>query len=106
MGASSDTLIKFYKAFIRPVLETGYICTAQANPSTILKLQRKQNWILGIGFRQPRRTSTKKLHELSACETIQHRLEKLRNAALVRYQDSKLTNDLNLRRSLLEKLKL
>ena len=69
-GASSRTLLYFYKAFVPPVLETGYIVTADAKKTHLNKLQKVQNYALRIALSLPVYTEIAALHILEDCDTI------------------------------------
>lgn len=100
-GASRRTLLNFYKQYVRPVLETGSVCTAEAGTSSVDMLQRVQNSALRNAFRVGRRTRLTALHGLGRIDPIAVRLKGLRKRALVRFGQSALIRDLELQKMLL-----
>lgn len=89
-GTSSRTLLTLYKQYIRPVLETGSVCTAEACTSAVDMLQRIQNSAMRMALRAERRTRISRLHSLSKLEPIQVRLKRLRAGAVRRFGQSAL----------------
>ena len=57
-GATQDTLVHYYKACIRPILEYGSIIFPIACPSAIRLLESLQNSALKIALRLPKTTRT------------------------------------------------
>ena len=104
-GANAKTLLTFYKCYIRPILETGYICTATCSKSSLKKMQTLQNKALRRALKLPRNTKTKYVHKLAGCETIAERLNMLRTQAVARYEGSILSKELKVRQLLRQKAK-
>ena len=100
-GASSRTLLTLYKQYIRPVLETGSVCTAEACPSMVVLLQRIQNSAMRTALRAGRRTRISRLHSLSKLEPMSVRLKRLRAGAVARFGQSVLIERLELQKLLL-----
>ena len=103
LGASSKTLLYFYKAFVRPVLETGYIVTADAKKTHLNKLQKVQNYALRIALSLPVYTEIATLHMLGDCDMIEERLKLLKSQAINRYQNSEVIDDKVIKTLLLKK---
>ena len=89
-GASQQTLLNLYKQYIRPVLETGSVCTAEACTSVVAVLQRIQNSALRMALRAERRTRISLLHREAKIDTIQSRLKRLRKKSVARFGQSLL----------------
>jgi len=89
-GTSSRTLLTLYKQYIRPVLETGSVCTAEAEPSLVEKLQRIQNSAMRTALRADYRTRISQLHGKSKLVPIHDRLKRLRARAVTRLGQSVL----------------
>jgi len=94
-GANKGKLLMFYKQFIRPVMETGYIATANACASAKTLLQRVQNSALRAIYRPPPRTRMKDLHARAGLIEISERLQHLRERAITRYENSSLISRMN-----------
>jgi hypothetical protein len=77
-------------SFIRPVMETGYIATANACASAKTLLQRVQNSALRAIYRPPPRTRMKDLHARAGLIEISERLQHPRERAIPRYENSSL----------------
>lgn len=101
-GTSSRTLLQFYKSFIRPVLETGYVCTARASKTSRTTLQRTQNTALRTVLKAPFRTRITRLHEQAGIEYLSARLRAMRRKAITRFGDSKLMQEVATQRALLK----
>ena len=81
-GASQQTLLNLYKQYIRPVLETGSIFTAEACTSVVAVLQRIQNSALRMALRAERRTKISVTGK-RGIDTIQSRVpERLQKVCL------------------------
>ena len=87
-GASKSILLRLYKQYVRPVLETGSVITACASMMSIQKLQRVQNTALRIALRAPRRTRISDLHGQAEIQMIADRLLDLRKNAITRFGTS------------------
>ena len=102
-GSNAKTLLTLYKCYIRPTLETGYICTATCSKSSLKKMQTLQNQAQRIALKLLRNTKTKYVHKLAGCETIVERLNMLRTLAVARYEGSILSKELKVRQFLRQK---
>jgi len=100
-GASKRTLLHLYKQYVRPVLEYGAVCSADAKPSHIRRLQLVQNKALRTILRQPWRTKTSDLHQMAALEMVAPRLRRLQEASVDRFGTSKAMESLRLQETLL-----
>ena len=87
-GANARTLLKLYKQYIRPVLETGYVVTSRCHRTNLRRLQLVQNTALRTALRAKRRTRIEDLHRDANIVPIAERLERLRERAIVRFGDS------------------
>jgi len=101
-GASTRSLLRLYKSFIRPVLETGYIATHLGNHYAINQLQIAQNKALRVCLKikyipGTSRITNAELHERAKIPTIENRLNYLATRAIKRYSESTLTKELNLK---------
>jgi exonuclease III len=97
-GANTKTLMTFYKQYIRPILETGSVCTADAKKSHIKTLQLVQNSALRTALRTGRRTSIKTLHTLGRIDLLATRLKNLQSKAINRFGDSHLMKSMTVQR--------
>ena len=95
-GANKTMLIKFYKQYVRPVLEYGSVCLIDSSKTAIKKLQTMQNNALRIAIRPPPRTSNKHLHKLAKIPLLKDRITILKDKTMIRNQKSKLMQDLNI----------
>ena len=84
-GANGPVIMKTYKTYVRPVLETGYVLTADASDHQLNKLQVIQNHAIRLAYNLPRSTNIKTLHEISGLEPIRDRLHHLKTKALNRF---------------------
>ena len=100
-GAKAHTLLKLYKQYIRPVLESGYVTTSKACPASLMILQRIQNAALRTALRAESWSKITALHELAKMEPLTDRLRRLRCKAEARYGQSELIKSLNTQKSLL-----
>src|SRR5277367_6032282 len=100
-GAKAHTLLKLYKQYIRPVLESGYVATSKACPASLMILQRIQNAALRTALRAKSWSKITALHELAKMEPLTDRLRRLRCKAEARYGQSELIKSLNKQTSLL-----
>jgi hypothetical protein len=101
-GASSRTLLNLYKQYVRPVLETGYDCTADASKTQLNRLQVVQNSALRAALGLPFRTRIATLHRLARMDPIPKRLRKLQINAVKRFAASHLMVSLQTQTLLLE----
>ena len=76
-GCKPQTLMRLYKAYIRPVLEYGAIVMLSAKDQAIKKLQIIQNKAIKIAFRLHPRSRTNEIHKLAEIPLIKTRLEEL-----------------------------
>jgi hypothetical protein len=102
-GANSRTLLTLYKQYVRPVLETGSVCTADAKKSHLNVFQRVQNSALRTALGLPYRTRIKTLHKLARIEPIAKRLGTLQANAVKRFAGSHLMMSFQIQKLLLEK---
>src|SRR2546426_3053473 len=102
-GANSRTLLMFYKQYVRPVLETGSVNTADAKKSHLAKLQRVQNSALRVALHLPYWTRITRLHKLARIVPIAKRLKTLQSHAVKRFAASQLMVYLKNQKLLLEK---
>ena len=103
-GASRRTLLNLYKQYVRPVLETGSVCTADARKCHLTRLQRVQNAALKTALSLPFRTRTKFVHKTARIDPIRKRLKALQRAAVSRFTGSHLMASLDFHRQLHGKL--
>jgi hypothetical protein len=96
-GCSKKTLLHLYKSYIRPVLETGSICTALANKSSLNKLQVAENMALRCATRLYGRISSEELHRSANIQPLHERLQNLRDNAKTRFGNSKIIKILHTR---------
>jgi exonuclease III len=97
-GASTKTLLRFYKQYVRPVLETGSVCTAVASKSYVTLLQTVQNAALRTCLRAPYGTRIADLHTAAGVQPVAERLQLLRDRAVQRFGRSELMTELETRR--------
>ena len=76
-GCKPQTLMRLYKAYIRPVLEYGAIVMLSAKDQAIKKLQIIKNKAIKIAFRLHPRSRTNEIHKLAEIPLIKNRLEEL-----------------------------
>ena len=92
-GANHLVIMKTYKAYIRPILEIGYVVTSDASENQLRKLQVIQNQAIRIAYNLPRTTSIKILHETSELDPIRDRLSHLKTKAIARFGQHSLLNE-------------
>jgi hypothetical protein len=102
-GARASTIMKLYKQYVRPVLETGYAATCDARRSNLLLLQRVQNAALRTALRAPMRSKVPELHAEAGIEMLTDRLRRMRCKATVRYGKSDCIKSLEFQRVLLSR---
>ena len=78
-GCSPKTIMRLYKAFVRPVLEYGAIVLLSASPYQLKQLQIVQNRAIKIAYRLPWRASTDEIHEIAGIEPLKERYQNLAN---------------------------
>ena len=83
-GATQKTLLHYYKACIRPIIEYGSIILIIACPSAIKRLETLQNIALKIALRVPKHTRTKLVHSESGCTSIIDRVNSLALLAMAK----------------------
>ena len=76
-GCKPQTLMRLYKAYIRPVLEYSAIVMLSAQGQVIKNLQIRQNKAIKRAFRLHPRSRTNEIHELAEIPLIKTRLEEL-----------------------------
>src|ERR1700759_2160254 len=87
-GANAKTLLKLYKQYIRPVLETGCVATCNVSQANLQTLQRIQNSALRTALRGNMRSRITEIHEMARIEPLADRLKSLCSRATVRFRDS------------------
>jgi hypothetical protein len=102
-GANQRTLLCFYKQYVRPVLDTGSVNTADAMKGPLALLQRVQNSALRTVLRAPYRTRISKLHKLARIDPVPQRLKTLQSHAVKRFAASHFMVSLRIQKLLLEK---
>ena len=100
-GARQSTLLKLYKQYIRPVLETGYVATCNATGNNLARLQRVQNAALRTALRVPYGTRITDLHATAKVELLSDRLSSMRHKAVNRYGKSECIKSLEFQRYVL-----
>ena len=100
-GASHKTILKLYKQYVRPVLETGSVATATCNTLNINKLQVVQNTALRLALRLPYTCRISELHSQSNIQPIKVRLDCMRTRAGLRFGTSNAMNSLEYIKTLL-----
>ena len=93
MGTNPETIIKLYKAYIRPILEIGAVLTAD-KPLRLAELQIIQNKLIRIAYKLPRTIPIPKLHEISKLELLTERLPTLKTKSIERFKNSDLMIEL------------
>ena len=76
-GATQQTLLHYYKACIRPILEYGSIAMSIACPSAIRRIESMQNTSLRIALRLPQHARTKFVLAESGCPSMDDRVKTL-----------------------------
>src|SRR4051812_27857737 len=104
-GASSNTLLRLYKQYIRPVLETGYAVTSRASKTAKLLLMRAEYSALRTAMNLPLDTKITELYRLSKIEPLSRRLRTLRANAIRRFGDSACMKELAVTKQLLSQLR-
>lgn len=92
-GANPHSLLRIYKSYIRPVLETGHVLTADASDLQIHRLQIIQNKAIKIAYRLPQTTPTDLIHCTSGISKIKERLTKLKQQSLSRFSKHNLIKE-------------
>ena len=100
-GARASTILKLYKQYVRPVLETGYVATCKAPTCNLARLQRVQNAALRTALRAPMRSNIPDLHDTAGLDMLADRLRSMHRKAKVRYGNSDCIQSLELQRLLL-----
>ena len=96
-GASSSTLLKVYKAYVRPIMEYGAIITNHVSDNVMKSLQVVQNKALRIALHVPYRTRTADMHLSAEMETVRERLSYLSDSTLSRIEGSVLMEESRMR---------
>jgi len=102
-GASSNTLLRLYKQYIRPVLETGYAVTSRATKTAKLLLMRAEYSALRIAMSLLMDTKITELYRLSKTEPLERRLRTLRKNAVRRFGNSACVKELAVTKQLLSR---
>jgi len=76
-GATQQTLLHYYKACIRPILEYGSIAMSIACPSAIKRIESIQNTALRIALRLPQHARTKFVRAEAGCPAMDDRFKTL-----------------------------
>ena len=92
-GTNPETLLRLYKAFIRPILEYAAPILLCLTKTRMKKLQVLQNKALRMALKAHYRTRITTLHEQSGVEYIEDRLKTLANKAYSRIKDNPLFQD-------------
>ena len=100
-GASKPRLTRFYKQFIRPVLENGYAYSATGKTSALKRLRVVQNAAMRTILCAPPRSRIVDMEKKTGLPDVHLRLTSLKSAAQQRYQGSSLMKMLQLRLALL-----
>ena len=100
-GTSWQRLLRFYKQFVRPVMENGYAFSAMAVQTAIQPFRVAQNSAMRIILGVPPWSRIRDMEETTGLQDIQTRLQKLKTDAEQRYQRSPLIHMLNLRKEML-----
>ena len=100
-GAKSHTLLRLYKQYVRPILETGCVVTSMTCATNVMKLQRIQNSALRVVLRAQRKLPVTNLYTEAKIEMLADRLMKLRLKAITRFGNSESIKVLEVQWSLL-----
>lgn len=93
-GASTRTLLRLYKQYIRPVLEYGCVITAKACPSALQAMSIVERKALRVALRAPLYTRIKDLYMRSGVQPLVERMGELRCKAITRFGNSKAIQEL------------
>ena len=85
----SETLVNIYKLLISSIIEYSMFLFNILSKTHKLNLQRIQNKALRAIFYNQRHLKTKELHELAKIDTVEERMEKLKD----KYLKKNLTNE-------------
>ncbi len=103
-GANTNTLLKLYKSYVRPILEFGAPVTLFTGKANLRLMQQVQNRALRIALKCSRYTKISELHEKTNMMSITDRLKRLTaNTVESLKQHSELFRDMMLQRKLLWK---
>ena len=86
-GANTQTLLHVYKTLIRPVLEHGYVATADAPPAAIKILEVAERKALRIACKAPPRISNEDLYLVTGIRPLGERLRTLKESAINRFHN-------------------
>jgi hypothetical protein len=100
-GSSPATLLRLYKQYVRPVLETGFAVTSRACKTARLLLMRAEYCALRVAMRLDKRTKIKELYRASNVMPLSRRLRLLRDKAVNRFGDSACMRELATTKQLL-----
>ena len=95
LSANLETLIKLFKAYIRPVLEVGAVLTAD-NKQSLAKLQIIQNKVIRMAYNLPLRLRIPipDLHHIANLEMLNERIALIKEQTLDRFSDSLIMHEL------------
>ena len=91
-GATQQTLLHYYKACIRPILEYGSIAMSIACPSAIKRMEALQNTALRIALRLPQHARTKFVLAESGCPVLDDRLKSLAMSTWAKIRSAPITH--------------
>ena len=91
-GSTQQTLLHYYKACIRPILEYGSIALAIACPSAIKRMESLQNTALRIALRLPRQARTNFVLAEAGCSLLEDRLKSLAMSTWTKIKSSPSTH--------------
>ena len=69
-GCSPKTIMRLYKAFVKPVLEYGAIFLLSVSPYQLKQLQNVQHRAIKITYRLPWRARTNETHAIAGIEPL------------------------------------
>ena len=85
-GATQQTLLHYYKACIRPILEYGSLALLIACPSALKRLESFQNAALRIALRLPKHARTSLVLTEAGCSSIEDRAKSLSMVSLSKFK--------------------
>ena len=85
-GATQRTLLHYYKACIRPILEYGSIVLLAACPSALTRLETIQNTALKVALRLPKHTKSELVRVESGCMSLMDRIDSLAVTAYSKFK--------------------
>jgi len=91
-GATQQTLLHYYKACIRPILEHGSIVMSIVCHSAVRRIESIQNTSLRIALRLPRHARTKFVLAEAGCPEMDDRFKTLAMATWAKIKSSPLSH--------------